>query len=76
MIRIKDLNKGIKTFCYLCKVSVDCYCIRIKDLNKGIKTQNLRCLSAGKLYIRIKDLNKGIKTNFKGNAVFPDNLFY
>ena len=37
-IRIKDLNKGIKTLVSIVQVYNGVPVIRIKDLNKGIKT--------------------------------------
>ena len=65
MIRIKDLNKRIKTRQFPKRHYTTFPRIRIKDLNKGIKTVvwSLYILTSN-LIIRIKDLNKGIKTNF------------
>ena len=71
MVKIKDLNKGIKTF----NLSPHTFPssvleVKIKDLNKGIKTTLIQLsYSTKKLPVKIKDLNKGIKTDKKNNNI-------
>ena len=62
IVKIKDLNKGIKTKVIQAKTHFICH-VKIKDLNKGIKTHNWTGLcNCPQQVVKIKDLNKGIKT--------------
>ena len=71
IVKIKDLNKGIKTVrLTLAKIVLEYVSVKIKDLNKGIKTFfTLEKEIVVDFKVKIKDLNKGIKTQLS-NYIF------